>query len=258
MDSAVEIGKNNLSQTLEAEDYVRERLNPRPGGCFYLHLADLREAIGQFENSGKIRILDYGCGGSPYRSLFRNSEYIRADFTPCQGLDFLLTANSSVPVPDSSFDMVLSTQVLEHVPEPTNYVAECFRVLKPGGFLILTTHGLFEDHGCPYDFQRWTADGLHLLLQQTGFRVKAAKKLTCGPRALCFFINRGFWQLRAPKSSLFGFATWGLRRLWRLNPGWLNRCADRYYKEYGIVDAAAPNNSTYIALLLRAERPADK
>ena len=43
MDSILEIGKNNLSQTLEADDYMRERLNPRPSGSFYLHLADLRE-----------------------------------------------------------------------------------------------------------------------------------------------------------------------------------------------------------------------
>jgi hypothetical protein len=78
------------------------------------------------------------------------------------------------------------------------YVTECFRVLKPGGHLILTTHGLFEDHGCPYDFQRWTADGLRLLLEHADFRITGAKKLTCGPRALCFLINHGIRQLRAP------------------------------------------------------------
>jgi hypothetical protein len=255
MDGALELGHINLSQALEADDYMRERLDPHPSSAFYLHLADLRKAIGQFESSEKIRILDYGCGGSPYRSLFRNSEYVRADFTPCQGLDFLLPADSSIPSPDSSFDMVLSTQVLEHVPEPGNYVAECFRVLRTGGSLVLTTHGLFEDHGCPYDFQRWTADGLRLLLERMGFRVRRAKKLTCGPRALCLFVNQGMWQLRAPKSSLFGFATWGLRRLSRLNPSWLNRCADKYFKKYSIVDAAEPNNTMYIALLMYAERP---
>jgi SAM-dependent methyltransferase len=255
MDSSLEVRYNDLSRLLEADDYVGERLRPRVTSSFYLHLFDLREAVGLFETSEKIRILDYGCGGSPYRALFPKSEYIRADFTPCKGLDFLLPADSSIPAPDGSFDMVLSTQVLEHVPEPTGYITECFRVLRPGGFLILTTHGLFEDHGCPYDFQRWTADGLRLLLERAGFRIKEAKKLTCGPRALCFFINQGIWALRAPRSSLFGFATWCLRGLWRFNPSWLNRCANKYFKKYSIVDATAPNNTTYIGLLMHAERP---
>jgi SAM-dependent methyltransferase len=255
MDSSVEVNSDKLSQVLEADGYLRQRLSPHPGGSAYLHLADLREALDVHKTSEKISILDYGCGGSPYRSLFPNSKYFRADFTPCEGLDFLLPADSSVPAPDNSFDLVLSTQVLEHVPEPGNYVAECFRVLKRGGILVLTTHGLFEDHGCPYDFQRWTADGLRLLLERAGFQTKGAKKLTCGPRALCFFFNQWFWQLQAPKSSVFGFALWGLRELWRFDQSWLNRCADKYFNRYSIVDAGVPDNRVYIALLMHAERP---
>ncbi len=258
MVNSIEVGHKNLSQVLEADDYVSERLRPNPNGSLYLHLIDLRESMSPFGTGERMRILDYGCGGSPYRSLFRNSEYVRADFTPCQGLDFLLPSDSSIPVPDSSFDMVLSTQVLEHVPEPAHYIAETFRVLKPGGTLVLTTHGLFGDHGCPYDFQRWTADGLHLLLEQAGFRIKEAKKLTCGPRALCFFFNQGFWQLRAPKWSPFGFALWGLRGLWRFYPSWLNHCADKYFKKYSVVDAEIPKNTMYIALLMHAVRPSSE
>lgn len=255
MASSLEVNTHQLSQTLEADVYLRERLCPDPSDSFYLHLVDLRDALDRYRTSEKIDILDYGCGGSPYRSLFPNSKYIRADFTPCDGLDFLLPEDSSIPVPDASFDIVLSTQVLEHVPEPANYVAECFRVLKPGGFLLLTTHGLFEDHGCPYDFQRWTADGLRLLLERAGFHTKGVKKLTCDARALCFFIHRWYWQLRAPKSSLFGFATGCFRRLWRFYPSWLNRCADRHFKKDGVVDAEMPDKRMYVALLVQAERP---
>jgi 2-polyprenyl-3-methyl-5-hydroxy-6-metoxy-1,4-benzoquinol methylase len=174
MVSSVEVEHKKLSQVLEADTYVRERQRPSANSSLYLHLIDLRESMSPFGAGERMRILDYGCGGSPYRSLFRNSEYVRADFTPCQGLDFLLPSDSSIPVPDGSFDMVLSTQVLEHVPEPAHYIAESFRVLKPGGFLVLTTHGLFGDHGCPYDFQRWTADVLRLLLERAGFRIKGA------------------------------------------------------------------------------------
>jgi SAM-dependent methyltransferase len=255
MGSSVEVNSYQLSQALEADEYLRQRLVPIPTKSFYLHLTDLRGALDLYKTSEKINILDYGCGGSPYRSLFPNSKYFRADFTTSDGLDFLLPTDSSIPASDSFFDMVLSTQVLEHVPEPANYVAECFRVLKPGGSLVVTTHGLFEEHGCPYDFQRWTADGLRLLLEKAGFQIKEAKKLTCGPRALCFFVNQWFWQLQAPRSSLFGLVLWGFRSLWRLDKGWLNRRGEEYFKRYGIVDAETPDNKMYVALLIHAERP---
>jgi len=251
----VKSGEHNLSAILGAEEYARERLQPSTTGELYLHLADLRDALHSFATSERLRLLDYGCGGSPYRSFFPRAEYVRADFTPCTGLDFLLPVDSTIPRKAGLFDIVLSTQVLEHVPEPAHYIAECFRVLNPGGALLLTTHGLYEDHGCPYDFQRWTADGLRMLLEKAGFEVSAVKKLTCGPRAICFFLNHGFGYLRAPKTSPFGFAMWMLRGLRRLSPAWLNRAADKHFKKYGVVDAYTEGSNLYIALLVHARRP---
>jgi ubiquinone/menaquinone biosynthesis C-methylase UbiE len=43
-----------------------------------------------------------------------------------------------IPFDDESYDMVFSTQVIEHLTEPQQMVHECFRVLKPKGVLILT------------------------------------------------------------------------------------------------------------------------
>jgi SAM-dependent methyltransferase len=246
---------SDLSKTLEAQEYVNERLNPSVRSSFYLHLADLRRSLDAFKTQENLRILDYGCGGSPYRTLFPNSQYVRADFVPCEDLDLLLPSDSTIPVADHSFDMVISTQVLEHVPEPAHYVAECFRVLKPGGKLVLTTHGLFEDHGCPYDFQRWTTDGLRILLETTGFHVRCVQKLTCGPRALLFFINTGVHHLRAPNWSIFGMFLRMFRGLWRVSPSWLNVCADTYFMDDSIVDAKIQTATKYIAILAHGERP---
>jgi len=246
---------HDLPETLEADNYILGRLNPKPSEYYYLHLVDLRQALVPYASTKAIRILDYGCGGSPYRSLFPNSEYLRADFTHCNGLDYVLPEDSTVPMPDCSVEMVLSTQVLEHVSNPAHYVAECFRVLKPGGSLLLTTHGLFHDHGCPYDFQRWTADGLRRLIEQAGFRVDEVKKLTCGSRALCSLLHQGIFSMHAPKTSLFGFCLWGLRGLWRVAPGWLNRAADKYFSQEAVVDAKDPTAILYVALLVHATRP---
>ncbi len=68
--------------------------------------------------------------------------------------------------PDSSFDYVLSDQVLEHVEgDPYKAIQECHRILRPGGISVLTTCFINPIHACPKDFWRFTPDALALLHQ---------------------------------------------------------------------------------------------
>ena len=87
---------------------------------------------------------------------------------PFDGLDYVIKPDQSCDAPSSAYDIVLSTQTAEHVPDPTAYFQEIFRLTKPGGRAIITTHGTSEDHGLPYDFQRWTAEGLRRDLEKAG------------------------------------------------------------------------------------------
>ena len=61
---------------------------------------------------------------------------------------------------------MLCTEVLEHLPEPQKAVDEFFRVLKPGGTLLLTTRFLFPIHDAPHDYFRYTKYGLRHLLRR--------------------------------------------------------------------------------------------
>lgn len=118
------------------------------------------------------RVLDYGCGDVPYRSFFPdNCEFVAADLPGNPRASLELNADSSVPEPDASFDAVLSTQVLEHVEDPGLYLSECHRVLRPGGQLMLSTHGVFVYHPDPDDYWRWTSAGLRRALTDAGFEV---------------------------------------------------------------------------------------
>ncbi len=45
---------------------------------------------------------------------------------------------------------------------PGLYLSECFRVLRPGGQLLLSTHGVFPYHPDPVDLWRWTCEGLRI------------------------------------------------------------------------------------------------
>ncbi len=125
------------------------------------------------KDSDNYRILDYGCGARPYEYLFKDhiSEYIGVDVGENQKADFSITPGERLNFDDNSFDFVLSSQVLEHVKDVEQYMGECFRVLKSGGILLLSTHGTWQFHASPYDYNRWTCMGLQYLIERSGFEV---------------------------------------------------------------------------------------
>ena len=69
----------------------------------------------------------------------------------------------NLPFADSSFDVVLSDQVLEHIADPFRCAAEARRVLRPGGLQIHTTCFINPIHDAPGDNFRFTPDGLRLV-----------------------------------------------------------------------------------------------
>jgi len=81
----------------------------------------------------------------------------------------VVASADALPLPDGSFDLVLTTQVLEHVADPSGVLAETARVLRPGGALHLTVPLVWEMHELPYDYRRFTTVGLQALLEDAGF-----------------------------------------------------------------------------------------
>jgi SAM-dependent methyltransferase len=118
-------------------------------------------------------LLDYGCGARPHESLFQSrfNRYIGVDLPGNESADVTVEPGGALPQETHSIDCVLSTQVLEHVDEPHEYLSEACRVLKPGGLLILSTHGSWPYHPDPSDYWRWTIDGLHRQISNAGFEI---------------------------------------------------------------------------------------
>lgn len=159
-----------------------ERLYPSIFGKMatrYYYLRQLRQKIEEVihlfvaNNSRKLTLADYGCGNKPYEILIKPfvANYIGIDLPENTVADIHITPEGIIDLSDNSLDVVLSTQVLEHVVNPTFYLAEAQRVLKKDGKLILSTHGYWMFHPDPTDFWRWTSTGLQKIVSESGFEI---------------------------------------------------------------------------------------
>jgi SAM-dependent methyltransferase len=120
-------------------------------------------------------VLDAGAGDCRYKPLFSQARYESADF--CQidkeyGELTYVCDLANIPVEEGRYNLVLLTQVLEHIPEPQAVLVEVHRVLRPGGELWLSAPLFYEEHETPHDFYRYTQYGLQHLLQSAGFTVR--------------------------------------------------------------------------------------
>lgn len=163
----------------------------------------LATAIADLRLPPTADVLDFGCADQPYRHLLPESvNYVAADLPGNGDAGVHIQPDGRLPLPDAQFDAVFSTQVLEHVPDPATYLAECARVLRPGGRLLLSTHGIMVYHPDPVDYWRWTGAGLQRQIEACGLHV-------------------------AQRSGVMGLAATGLQLFqdalyWRL-PRWLRR-----------------------------------
>jgi len=112
------------------------------------------------------KILDAGAGECQFKKFCGHLEYVSQDFGQYTGegevglqtgtwdnsrLD-IVSDITAIPVPDGNFDAVMCTEVLEHVPDPVAALKELNRVLKQGGYLLITVPFVSLTHFAPYHF----------------------------------------------------------------------------------------------------------
>jgi SAM-dependent methyltransferase len=142
------------------------------------------------------RVLDVGCGDRPYRELFPNAVGFDVPGNPHADLHGSL---ESLPVEDASFDVVLCLQVLEHVPDPAAAVRELRRVVRPGGRVLASTHGVYPFHPNPDDLWRWTQQGLERLFLTNAEWASVSVRPGAGTAATLAMINGHLLDLLAKR-----------------------------------------------------------
>lgn len=160
--------KYDSQEFLRAQQIAHARLYPSIFATNYLVLSNRRVHMQQFFAQMKTvgKVLDVGAQYCPYYPLFKDKceAYMSLDIVDTPIVDIVSNAEA-MDVADGSFDLVLCTQVLEHVQNPARVVDECYRVLKPGGILIATAPSIYPHHGYPADNWRFMPDGFRHLLR---------------------------------------------------------------------------------------------
>lgn len=133
-------------------------------------------------------LYDVGCGQKPFASFLRGkvAKHIGIDidngFYDRTHIDIFGSADN-LPIPNASADAILSSQVIEHIPDAEKSIAEAARALKPGGLLFLSYPYLYPIHAPPYDFARLSRFAIDRILEH--HQLKLVERRTLG----------GFWYL---------------------------------------------------------------
>jgi SAM-dependent methyltransferase len=121
-------------------------------------------------------VLDVGCGAQVFRSLLPATARYRGidtkdakDRFGYEVPDTDYVESDDWGIAPGSVDVVLCTEVLEHIEAPIPFIATIARCLRPGGRLVLTVPFAARWHFIPYDYWRYTPSSLEILLRQAGF-----------------------------------------------------------------------------------------
>lgn len=146
----------------------------------------IQSLLERFGDSGTM--LNIGAGQTRLHPRMKNME-----IEPGPGID-LVGSVLDLPFEDDSVDLVVTQEVLEHVPEPLTALKEIRRVLKPGGVAFVQLPFIIGDHPCPNDYWRFTRQGIVELARQAGFS-QIQLDQTVGSATGYYRVGVEFWAL---------------------------------------------------------------
>jgi SAM-dependent methyltransferase len=155
---------------------IAYEFNPGVTSPVFLTRNRLLKAISSFAPLLGGRLMDFGCGSKPYRSLFHVQEYIGVDFENPghphmnEQIDVFYDGKR-LPFEAGTFDSIFCSEVFEHVFNLDEVLRELHRVLKVGGKILVTCPFAICEHEAPNDFARYSSFGLRHLLEKHAFEV---------------------------------------------------------------------------------------
>jgi len=178
--------------------FQKKILDPGYASMFFNPYYFVKKGLiaGLRRNTGYIRgaVLDFGCGNRSYEYLFNAEGIIGLDIQKSghdhsnENIDVYYDGNT-LPFQNDSFDSILSIEVFEHVFNIDTILNELYRVLKPGGNILISIPFVWEEHEQPFDFGRYTSFGIRYLLEKQGFKVIKSEKSSGYIQTVCQIWN---------------------------------------------------------------------
>ncbi len=169
----------------------------------------LKVAAAEKPHGRPAKVLDVGCGGQPYRKLAERSgyQYYGVDISAQEGVDIFCTAALDVEIPIAlqdagPFDLVICTEVFEHVFDLHCAMANLKRLTASNGYLVVTTPFIYRLHEVPFDYWRPTPFALSRLASNHGFDI--VKSLSLGSAADSVGLVCGLYEPSQTTSKLKG------------------------------------------------------
>ena len=188
----------------------KEKFKPSFFSIFYHPFFFIRREIYFFleMNSNFLsgKLLDFGCGSKPYEKLFKNlNDYVGVEVAGNKEnlKSDIYYDGISLPFADNTFDSILCTEVFEHVEQLDDVIFELYRILKPGGRMIVTTPFMCMEHEMPYDFRRFTLNGLINFMKKKNFKIIKSKKLLNNFHVFFQTLNFYICQVFLKKKTLY-------------------------------------------------------
>jgi len=141
------------------------------------------------QHASDKKTLDVGSRSGRHKEWF--PDVFSVDIDPASKPDMVADAQA-LPFPDNSFGVVICREVLEHVKDPKQVLAELYRVLQPGGTLLLSTRFMFPIHEAPED--RWRFTRYVLAELTTAFNQVEITEDTKPASAIGTLLQRFAWQ----------------------------------------------------------------
>lgn len=185
---------------------------------------------GHFQAADRLEILESGCGpgfllkyieqwfpNAATVGLDINSQLIESASLETTKTAYVQASAQNIPISSQSFDLIVSLHVIEHLPDPKQFVMEAHRVLRPGGILLIATPNP-ESLGSRLLKEEWSGwkDETHISVNPPIFwnklvqdcKFKILQEGTTGLSGIPIFRQFPLSLLNRGMLFLFGFFSW--------------------------------------------------